>query len=196
MDAAAVVIEHAGAAEEPAAIPQPAQRHALGRAFVQQAVEFRVFEWRAQAAADNQQVELFQCVDGQFRGHQFQPQVAQYPVAVQRQRGKTEAVGAQQVGRYQHVHGHGKTGHGKVLEQNEIDAVGRLRVTGGGLEPQHVAGAGLLAELAWGGHSGLRFLAGRVSVAAGCGKDNRPGGHGVFDVVCRQLGLGAGCKSE
>ncbi|MNZ20438.1 hypothetical protein D3C78_374930 [compost metagenome] len=137
----------------------------MGGAVIQQAVQFGVLQRCAQASADDQQFKCFQFAGNKVSGHQLQAQVAQHPVAVQRQWGEAEAVGAQQVGGDQHVHGHGETGHGEVFEQDEVDAVGRLGAARGGLEPQHVGGAGLLAELAWGGHSGLRFLDGLASVA-------------------------------
>ncbi|MNZ32060.1 hypothetical protein D3C78_493800 [compost metagenome] len=186
VDTAAIVVQHPGAAEEPRAVPQPAQGHAVGRAIAQQAVKLGVLQWRAQAAADHQQVQLFQRFGGQLGGHQLQPQVAEHAVAFQRQRGELEAVGAQQVGRDQHVHGHGEAGHREVFEQYEIDPIGGLGIGAGGLQPQHVAGTGLLAELAWRGHSGLRFLAGLESVAGGRGKDNLRGGRVVLQVVFRQ----------
>ncbi|MNV67290.1 hypothetical protein D3C71_1600860 [compost metagenome] len=186
MDTAAIVVQHARPAEEPRAVPQPAQGHAVGVAISEQAVEFGVFQRRAQTAADHQQIQLLEGVRVQLGGDQLQAQVAHDPFAVERQGGELETVGAQQVGGDQHVHGHGEAGHREVLEQDEVDPIGHLGVAAGGLEPQHVAGAGLLAELTWRGHSGLRFLAGLESVAGGRGKDNLRGGRVVFQVVFRQ----------
>jgi hypothetical protein len=83
VDAAAVVVEHAGPAEEPGTVPQPAQGHAVAGAVVQQAVELGVLQRCAQAAADDQQVEFLEFAGGKFAGDQFQAQVAQHPVTLE-----------------------------------------------------------------------------------------------------------------
>ncbi len=125
-------------------------------AIAQQTVQFRVLERRAQAAADYQKVQLLERMGLQLTGHQFQAQVAQHSIAVQRQRRETEAVAAQQVRRHQHIHGHGEAGHREMFQQDEANRMRHRAIGGGWLEAQHVGAAGFLAELTNVGHGALR----------------------------------------
>ncbi|MNE11599.1 hypothetical protein D3C80_1043650 [compost metagenome] len=151
VNGAVVAFQHPGAAEKPGTVPQPAQGQLVGGGIGQQPVQLRVLERGTQAAADDQHVQVVQGRAVDVRGIDLQAQVTGHPFAAQGKRCAQIQLALEQVGRDQYVHRHGKAGHGEVLQQQETHLIsrgtGRHRV----FEIEHVAGAGFLAELAWGG---------------------------------------------